>query len=147
MNTYVGTKIVNALPMTRGEYNEYRGWALPADEDGADEGYLVEYLDGGKPNHPEHVGYISWSPKAQFDAANVPVGNIAGLPPHLIRVRAEQAQLAERVTKLAAFVLDNPTFQKLHHEERELLQFQLRAMEEYLMILERRCKLHARNTA
>jgi hypothetical protein len=58
--------------MTRLAYNEYRGWTLPADENGADEGYLVEYLDGGKPNHPSHAGYISWSPKAQFDVAYRP---------------------------------------------------------------------------
>lgn len=32
----------------------------------------MEYQDGGKPNHPSHVGYISWSPKAQFDAAYRP---------------------------------------------------------------------------
>lgn len=72
MQLHIGTKMVTAQPMTRQAYNDYRGWTLPADENGADEGYLVEYLDGGKPNHPNHVGYISWSPKAQFDAAYRP---------------------------------------------------------------------------
>jgi hypothetical protein len=67
---FVGTKVVNGTPMSRGDYNAYRGWALPEDEDGEDEGYLVEYLDGGKPNHPKHAGYISWSPKEQFDNAH-----------------------------------------------------------------------------
>lgn len=69
---YIGTKIIMALAMSRLAYNEYRGWALPADENGADEGYLVEYTDGGTPNHPAHAGYISWSPKAQLDAAYRP---------------------------------------------------------------------------
>lgn len=69
MKTYTGTKIIKALAMSRQAYNDYRGWELPKDEDGADEGYLVEYLDGGKPNDSRHAGYISWSPKAQFDAA------------------------------------------------------------------------------
>lgn len=55
-------------PMTRAEYNAYRGWTLPADEDGSDAGYLVEYMDGGKPNVAGHDGYVSWSPKAQADA-------------------------------------------------------------------------------
>lgn len=64
---FIGTKIILALAMTRLAYNAYRGWELPADENGADDGYLVEYTDGGKPNHPEHAGYISWSPKAQLD--------------------------------------------------------------------------------
>lgn len=69
---YIGTKIVLALAMSRLAYNEYRGWDLPADENGADDGYLVEYTDGGAPNHPAHAGYISWSPKAQLDAAYRP---------------------------------------------------------------------------
>lgn len=67
--TYIGTKLIRAEPMTRQAYNDFRGWALPADEDGTDEGYLVEYLDGGKPNTTTHAGYVSWSPKAQFDSA------------------------------------------------------------------------------
>jgi hypothetical protein len=69
MENYVGTKRINATPMTRGEYNTLRGWALPADENGADEGYLVEYLDGGKPNMEGYAGYVSWSPKEQFENA------------------------------------------------------------------------------
>jgi hypothetical protein len=66
---FIGTKIVIALAMTRAIYNEYRGWSLPANEDGNDEGYLVEYTDGGKPNVAGHAGYVSWSPKEQFDGA------------------------------------------------------------------------------
>lgn len=69
MQQYIGTKLVKMQPMNRADYNTYRGWQLPADEDGSDEGYLVEYLDGGKPNVPGHDGYVSWSPKAQADAA------------------------------------------------------------------------------
>lgn len=69
MTSYYGTKHIEATPMNRGDYNRYRGWTLPTDENPADEGYLVEYLDGGKPNHPAHNGYISWSPAEQFDAA------------------------------------------------------------------------------
>ncbi|RQQ19716.1 DUF2829 domain-containing protein [Burkholderia stagnalis] len=65
----IGTKIVNMAPMTRGEYNAFRGWTVPADENASDEGYLVEYLDGGAPNTPHYAGYVSWSPKAQADAA------------------------------------------------------------------------------
>lgn len=67
--TYIGTKIVRAQPMKRGEYNLFRGWEVPADEDPADEGYLVEYTDGGKPNTQSHAGYVSWSPKEQFERA------------------------------------------------------------------------------
>lgn len=74
---FIGTKIILALAMTRLAYNDYRGWALPADENGADEGYLVEYADGGAPNHPGHAGYISWSPKEQFDNAYRPTSGMS----------------------------------------------------------------------
>lgn len=67
------TKDVRAWPMNRADYNAYRGWTLPADENGADEGYLVEYLDGGKSNHPHHHGYISWSPADVFHRAYNPI--------------------------------------------------------------------------
>lgn len=70
--SYIGTKVILAMAMTRLAYNQYRDWELPSDEDGADEGYLVEYTDGGKPNHKDHTGYISWSPKEQFDNAYRP---------------------------------------------------------------------------
>ena len=69
MKQYIGTKIVSMTPMNRSEYNIFRGWELPADENGSDEGYLVEYLDGGKPNTPHYAGYVSWSPKEQAEAA------------------------------------------------------------------------------
>lgn len=64
---YAGTKLIYATPMNRKEYNNYRNWELPADEEGEDEGYLIEYPDGGTSNHLNHKGYISWSPKYVFD--------------------------------------------------------------------------------
>lgn len=67
--TCIGTKIIQAEPMTRQAHNDFRGWTLPADESGADKGCLVEYLDGGKPNTATHTGYVSWSPKEQFEGA------------------------------------------------------------------------------
>ena len=76
MKKFIGTKMVIATPMNRQQYNDYRDWPLPNDEDGADDGYLVEYTDGGKPNHPNHTGYISWSPKEQFDAAYRPTDGL-----------------------------------------------------------------------
>jgi len=72
MRRYIGTKIVHATSMTRGEYNKYRGWELPANEDPADDGYLVEYEDGGKPNDARHTGYISWSPADVFERSYRP---------------------------------------------------------------------------
>lgn len=69
MKSYIGTKLINAKPMTRLEYNVFRGWELPADENGDDEGFLVEYVDGGKANTAEYAGYVSWSPKDVFEKA------------------------------------------------------------------------------
>jgi len=77
MKHYIGTKQITAQPMIRGEYNIYRGWTLPDDEDGSDAGYLVEYQDGGVGNHPDHKGYISWSPKQQFEEAYQESGSLS----------------------------------------------------------------------
>ena len=69
MKQHIGVKLINAKPMTRQEYNDFRGWQLPADENGADEGFLVEYLDGGKGNTDLYAGYVSWSPAEVFNRA------------------------------------------------------------------------------
>lgn len=66
---YIGTKLIDAVPMTRGEYNKYRGWTIPEDENPDDEGYLVIYSDS----------YESWSPKLIFEVShrqsdNMPFG-------------------------------------------------------------------------
>ena len=67
MEKFIGTRVVNAKPMTRQEFNDLHNCTLPEDENGADEGYLVEYLDGGQSIHPEFDGYTIWSPKAVFE--------------------------------------------------------------------------------
>lgn len=74
---FFGTKQVSATPMTRLAYNQYRGLELPADEDGDDLGFLVEYHDGGQQNHPDHKGYISWSPADVFKRAYQASGSMS----------------------------------------------------------------------
>lgn len=76
MKQFIGTKQVRGMPMTRADYNTLRGWTVPADENPSDEGYIVEYLDGGTPNHPDYAGYISWSPKKQFEDAYRPTAGL-----------------------------------------------------------------------
>lgn len=76
MCAYIGTKSVLATPMTRGEYNHYRNWDIPENEDPSEQGYLVEYVDGGKPNDERHNGYISWSPACVFKDAYRPNGSL-----------------------------------------------------------------------
>ena len=53
MKQYIGIKVVAARPMTRGDYNIFRGWQIPADEDPADEGYVMKYVNG----------HVQWLPK------------------------------------------------------------------------------------
>lgn len=67
--SFIGMKRINAEAMTRLAYNELRGWELPEDENGDDEGYLVEYVDSPNQNVDGYEGYVSWSPKDVFDAA------------------------------------------------------------------------------
>ena len=76
MCAYIGTKSVLATTMTRGEYNHYRNWDIPENEDPSEQGYLVEYVDGGKPNDERHKGYISWSPACVFKDAYRPNGSL-----------------------------------------------------------------------
>jgi hypothetical protein len=80
--THIGLKSVKATPMSRGDYNKYRGWQLPSDERYDDEGYLVEYepRPGEESNVQGHKGYVSWTPKQVFNDAyhsvdgNLPFG-------------------------------------------------------------------------
>jgi hypothetical protein len=80
--THIGLKSIKATAMTRAAYNEYRGWALPANERGDDAGYLVEYEPrvGEESNVKGHDGYVSWSPEQVFADAyrdlhgNLPFG-------------------------------------------------------------------------
>lgn len=77
MIPHIGTKAILASPMTRQEYNDYRGWELPSDEDGFDKGFLVEYINNSDSNHPDHDGYISWSPEDVFHDAYQPLENMS----------------------------------------------------------------------
>jgi hypothetical protein len=73
MNTFYGTKKVNAKPMTKGEYTDLRDFTVAMNEDPTEAGYLVEYLDGFRGNHPNFEGYLSWSPKEVFELSYQPI--------------------------------------------------------------------------
>lgn len=93
MTQHIGVKIINAYSMDRLSYNDLRGWELPGNENGSDEGYLVEYLDGGKPNTDRFNGYVSWSPKDVFDKAYRPVSGLS------FGLAVEALKLGKRVTR------------------------------------------------
>lgn len=57
---YTLTSRVQIVAMSRGTYNIYRGWTLPIDEDGSDDGYMIQELDGQQ--------HLSWLPKEVFEA-------------------------------------------------------------------------------
>ncbi|MDX7670252.1 hypothetical protein SJS50_01805 [Aeromonas caviae] len=54
---------VHAKPMTRGEYNTMRGWSLPENENGQDQGYLVIHNKGSLNEHQ------TWSPAHIFNSS------------------------------------------------------------------------------
>lgn len=136
MQKYIGVKRIEARPMTRGDYNIYRGWQIPADENPADEGYLVKYRDG----------YESWSPKEIFEEAYVVENNAPLLatvfdmksPDYKKRFEAEYRQLRIRYEGLKrmcekwdARELDfTPTCPRAIYDK------QMAAMVDYLSVLE-----------
>lgn len=76
MNSYVGCHLVQARPMTRGEYLDHRGWELPLDENPDDEGYLINYM-----------GYETWSLRSVFElqhvnAADLNIDMVKFIPQH-----------------------------------------------------------------
>lgn len=68
MLKYKCHKVVKAIAMNRLAYYNYRGWDLPENENGSDDGFLVEYINSSNRNHENHEGYISWSPKEVFES-------------------------------------------------------------------------------
>lgn len=64
MQSYIGTKILQAEPMTLGDYNIKRGWTIPKNEKPERPGYYLNYPDG----------YESWSPKEVFEDSYRPFG-------------------------------------------------------------------------
>ena len=131
LTAFIGTKSVLATTMTRGEYNEYRGWTIPENEDPTEQGYLVEYVDGGKPNDDRHKGYISWSPRDVFEQSY----HQAQTPQD--RVRLEQRDLYDKLDKLENF-LDKGQPDFIDDEQWALLKEQQMYMDAYNDVLTKR---------
>lgn len=139
MENYIGVKEILAKPMTSIEYNNYRGWELPEKGMENDEGYLVEYLNSPNSNHPNHKGYISWSPKAVFDESYFKVESEPkedyDLQPHQERVVEEAKLLGEKYAKLKDFIGKSDVFKSVDKEEQDRLKAQSLCMKAYLGIL------------
>ena len=130
LNHYKCVKDVHAKPMKRGEYNEYRGWKIPANEEANEDGYLVVY------NKDTPDQYESWSPKRIFDAGYIELPG-SGLPEHQRRVMLEYNELREKLDKLTAFI-GGSVFAGLPEDEREELAGQRDAMGVYAQHLHNR---------
>lgn len=135
MKKYIGTKVINAMPMNRQEYNDFRDWKLPADEDGTDEGYLVEYVDGGKANTPQYAGYVSWSPKDVFEKAY----KVADTP--LDRMYIEYNELMDKHNKLVLFLGRKDAVEIAGENQIALMELQKIQMHDYLLTLKERIDL------
>lgn len=66
MKKYLGVKLIEAEKMSLETYNNFRGWSIPPNENPKSSGYLVRYTDG----------YVSWSPKKQFEEAYRTINNL-----------------------------------------------------------------------
>lgn len=131
MLQYIGNRVINAKPMKLREYNTLRGWDTPEHENLDASGYLVEYLDGGRRNHPNYDNYISWSPTAVLENRYKRFSS----KPHEQRVIEEKNTLDVKINKLQSFIETNKIFNDLEEYEKQNLKLQLEKMKEYSTIL------------
>ncbi len=128
MQQYTGTKTIMAVPMSRGEYNVLRGWEMPADENPADPGYLVQYENDSKANVEGFDGYISWSPQKPFEEAYRASGTYDQ------RLLIEMEELAKKIFKLDEYVRNMDP----DREDFYLLNIQFGVMQSYYAVLKAR---------
>ena len=110
-------------PMTRLEYNQFRGWTLPVGEEGEDEGFLVNF-----------GFHTAWWPKDVVDKAFVA---LPPAPPHQQRVHGEYGQLLDRQEKLGKF-LKTDQFSTLVPAEQIRLSKQYNLQKQLLEVLSQR---------
>tara|TARA_R110002051_G_scaffold324679_1_gene423106 strand:- start:108 stop:509 length:402 start_codon:yes stop_codon:yes gene_type:complete len=132
MKNYIGVKGIMAKPMSRLKYNVYRGWDMPSDENGEDEGYLVEYANASGKNHQNHDGYITWSPKDPFEEA------YRERATYQDRLKIEYNDLCDEVEKLAKALEQKDL---VPASKKPILIKQLSVMGEYSNILLERIAL------
>lgn len=128
MPLYQGKKDIYAKPMSLGEYNKLQGWDMPVNQDPNRSGYLVEYFEGGAPNHKDYEGYISWSPKEVFE------NTYKLIETPLARLVIESDELDARTTGLGKF-LASGKHKELGPLQAGLLTVQFDQMDAYSKIL------------
>lgn len=138
MEKFIGIKKIDAEPMTRGTYNEFRGWTIPKDENPADEGYKVKYSDN----------YVSWSPKKAFEEAYSKIGDKPLVDTAILmksddykdRFIAEYQQLVIRYNGLKNMLnkWDKNELPFTPTCPRSTYNMQIKAMADYIAVLEAR---------
>ena len=126
--------------MTRGNYNEFRGWIIPENENPLDEGFLLKDPDSN---------YITWIPKDIFEktvTVESPLIDTAILmksDDFKDRFRAEFYQLSIRYEGLQKMVTayENNQLKFTPKCTLEIFKSQLDAMKKYIDILEERAKI------
>lgn len=124
MKKYIGTKEVQAEPMTYGE--AYKNGLIPesahVSEYDENPGYLIQYADG----------YKSWSPAKVFEDSYKVAESV------LDRVNIECYEIKKHTDKLGVFIFnqnDGKDFQVLPLGTRAMLMAQFHAMDAYLNLL------------
>lgn len=127
MKQFIGTKKIKAVETTKKEYCDYRGWNVLEGENPDEEIFLVEYEADplSKPNHENHKGYISMSPKHVFEEAYKPASTF------LERLHVEASDLYEKIEKLTHAIENN----LVPKSEVQILKAQLGVMQSYFGIL------------
>ncbi len=131
--TQTTAHVVEARPMTLGEYNLYRGWIQPPGEDATTPGYLTE-AQGTQPNHSDHEGYISWCPKTLFEMQYQAMETPKFAQPHQQQVYEEFLDLDRRIQALDIFI-GGAVFTGLRREDQGLLLDQDSTMRKLRSIL------------
>lgn len=150
MERYIGCKIIEAEPMYRKDAIE-KGYARLNDKEKESEienvyGYHVKYEDG----------YESWSPASAFESAYRPIDslNISAIDmlsiDYKVRFVAEYRQVRERYHRLISMCdkWDKEGVKSLGFTPtcpRELYEVQLKAMSDYISVLEDRAELEKIN--
>ena len=72
MTKYLRVTIVDAEEMNLGDYNTFKNWTIPEDEDPKKEGFKVTYEDQDPP-------HISFCPKEVFESRSLPLQDPKGI--------------------------------------------------------------------
>lgn len=127
MKKYIGTKKIEAEPMTMGEAYEknlLKAGRVPNESEKQNDGFHVRYEDG----------YESWSPADVFSKAYKCADTFVD------RLYIELDELSEKQEKLNKF-FDTDTFKGLPPQKKNLMRSQFGAMLAYSQILVERIRV------